>query len=94
MVVRLVHLECGHERLVSEGTFSVLPTQAGENFILLSEDIDMVCSQPYLVSSNGRRILGRVNQQTEQKLSNGTSYLRIVTKNSVLSLIVVAVLNI
>lgn len=94
MIVRLVKLECGHNKLASETTLAKLPKEEGEMFMLVSYDRDLVGSQPLIKSSLGSVILSRVVKHTETKLSNGQSYLRIVTQNSVLSLIVVAVLDI
>ena len=94
MIVRLVQLECGHDRLASETTLSKLPKKEGEMFMLASYGRDLVGHQPLIKSSLGSVILSRVVKHTENRLSNGQSYLRIVTQNSVLSLIVVAELDI
>ena len=94
MIVRLVQLECGHDRLASETTLSKLPKKPGEMFMLASYERDLVGHQPMIKSSLGSVILSRVAKQTEVKTANGETYLRIETKNSVLSLIVVAELDI
>ena len=95
MIVRLVQLECGHDRLASETTLSKLPKKPGEMFMLASYERDLVGHQPLIKSSLGSVILSRVVKHTEVRTANSReTYLRIETMNSTLSLIVVAVLDV